>query len=166
MSRPAPHRDRTSEAPVTTRLEQALQDQLEPVVADAGYDLEELRVIPAGKRRVVRLLVDADNGVELDAVAEVSRAVSEVLDEQDLMGDAAYVLEVSSPGVDRPLSLPRHWRRNVGRLVRVRFAGDREPVTGRLQEADERGAVLRADEESLEVSYDDVASAVVQVEFK
>jgi len=151
---------------VTTRLEQALQDQLEPVVADAGYDLEELRVIPAGKRRVVRLLVDADNGVELDAVAEVSRAVSEVLDEQDLMGDAAYVLEVSSPGVDRPLSLPRHWRRNVGRLVRVRFAGDREPVTGRLQEADERGAVLRADEESLEVSYDDVASAVVQVEFK
>ncbi len=151
---------------MTTRLEQALQDQLEPVVADAGYDLEELRVIPAGKRRVVRLLVDADNGVELDAVAEVSRAVSEVLDEQDLMGDAAYVLEVSSPGVDRPLSLPRHWRRNVGRLVRVRFAGDREPVTGRLQEADERGAVLRADEESLEVSYDDVASAVVQVEFK
>ena len=151
---------------MTTRLEQALQDQLEPVVADAGYDLEELRVIPAGKRRVVRLLVDADNGVELDAVAEVSRAVSEVLDEQDLMGDAAYVLEVSSPGVDRPLSLPRHWRRTVGRLVRVRFAGDREPVTGRLQEADERGAVLRADEESLEVSYDDVASAVVQVEFK
>ena len=94
---------------------------LEPVVAGAGYDLEDLTVSAAGKRSVVRVLVDKDGGVTLDDVADVSRLVSEALDaadEQDptLLG-TSYVLEVSSPGVDRPLTEPRHWRRNVGRLV-------------------------------------------------
>ena len=94
---------------------------LEPVVSAAGFDLEDLTVSAAGKRSIVRVLVDKDGGVTLDDVADVSRLVSEALDvadEQDptLLG-TSYVLEVSSPGVDRPLTEPRHWRRNVGRLV-------------------------------------------------
>ena len=100
-----------------------LRGVIEPVVTAAGYDLEELTVSRAGRRHVVRVIVDGDAGVNLDAVAEVSRAVSRALDEaEEASGDLVageYQLEVSSPGVDRPLTEPRHWRRNAGRLVKV-----------------------------------------------
>lgn len=112
-----------------------LSQLLGPVVAAAGHDLEELSVTPAGRRSVVRVLVDKDGGTSLDDVAEVSRALSDALDDVDarepgLLG-GAYVLEVSSPGVDRPLTSPRHWRRQVGRLVTATLA-DGTSTTGRL----------------------------------
>jgi ribosome maturation factor RimP len=116
-----------------------------PVVEAAGYDLEELVVTPAGRRSVVRVVVDRDQGVSLDDVAEVSRAISAVLDEKDgELGRAPYVLEVTSPGVDRPLSEPRHWRRNTGRLVAVAVgpAGATEQVTGRITAVDDAGVTL------------------------
>ncbi|MGW1448381.1 ribosome maturation factor RimP, partial [Micromonospora sp. NPDC002411] len=104
-----------------------LREVIEPVVNDAGYDLEDLSVSRAGRRHVVRVMVDADGGIDLDAVADVSRAVSAALDAAEETGGdivaGEYQLEVSSPGVDRPLTLPRHWRRNVSRLVKV--LGDR-----------------------------------------
>ena len=127
--------------PATARL----AGWIEPVVADAGYDLEELVVTPAGRRSVVRVVVDRDAGVSLDDVAEVSRAVSEVLDaNDDGMGRTPYVLEVTSPGVDRPLTEPRHWRRNTGRLVAVTAgpAGDAEQLTGRITAVDDGGVTL------------------------
>jgi ribosome maturation factor RimP len=118
---------------------------IEPLVGSAGYDLEELVVTPAGRRSVVRVVVDRDEGVTLDDIADVSRAVSEALDEHDDgMGRAPYVLEVSSPGVDRPLTEPRHWRRNAGRLVTVPVgpSGAAEPVTGRVTGVDDAGITL------------------------
>ncbi|SDG76683.1 ribosome maturation factor RimP [Klenkia brasiliensis] len=112
-----------------------------PVVADAGYDLEDLDVRAAGNRFVVRVVVDRDSGVSLDDVAEVSRALSDVLDaEDDDLGRSPYVLEVTSPGVDRPLTLPRHWRRNVGRLVTTTAVG--EQLVGRVVSVDDDGVVL------------------------
>ena len=127
--------------PATTRL----AGWIEPVVGAAGYALEELVVTPAGRRSVVRVVVDRDAGVSLDDVAEVSRAVSAVLDENDGdMGRSPYVLEVTSPGVDRPLTQARHWRRNTGRLVTVAIGadGDRETVTGRVTAVDGDGVTL------------------------
>jgi len=118
---------------------------IEPVVGAAGYDLEELVVTPAGRRSVVRVVVDRDSGVTLDDIAEVSRAVSAVLDDNDGdLGRAPYVLEVTSPGVDRPLTEPRHWRRNTGRLVIVPVgpAGATEQLTGRVTEVDGDGVTL------------------------
>ena len=118
---------------------------IEPVVTAAGYDLEELVVTPAGRRSVVRVVVDRDQGVTLDDIAEVSRAVSEALDqEDDGMGRTPYVLEVTSPGVDRPLTEHRHWRRNVGRLVTVAVgpAGSADEVTGRITAMDDAGVTL------------------------
>ncbi|MCO7222593.1 ribosome maturation factor RimP [Klenkia sp. PcliD-1-E] len=112
-----------------------------PVVADSGYDLEDLDVRAAGNRFVVRVVVDRDSGVSLDDVAEVSRALSDVLDaEDDDLGRSPYVLEVTSPGVDRPLTLPRHWRRNVGRLVTTSAGG--EQLVGRVVSVDDGGVVL------------------------
>jgi ribosome maturation factor RimP len=127
--------------PATTKL----AGWIEPVVGAAGYDLEELVVTPAGRRSVVRVVVDRDEGVTLDDIAEVSRAVSAVLDDNDgAMGRAPYVLEVTSPGVDRPLTEPRHWRRNVGRLVIVPVgsAGATEEVTARITAVDDAGVTL------------------------
>jgi ribosome maturation factor RimP len=140
---------------------------VEPVVAAAGYDLEELAVSRAGRRYVVRVTVDADGGVSLDAVAVVSRALSAALDEVPETGGelvpGEYTLEVSSPGVDRPLTLPRHWRRNVGRLVTVR-AGQRQ-VTGRVLAADGAGVELEVDAVPQTVAHADLGPGRVQVEF-
>jgi ribosome maturation factor RimP len=127
--------------PATARL----AGWIGPVVENAGYDLEELVVTPAGRRSIVRVVVDRDAGVTLDDIAEVSRAVSDVLDSNDDgMGRTPYVLEVTSPGVDRPLTEQRHWRRNTGRLVAVAVgpAGATEQVTGRITDVDDAGVTL------------------------
>jgi ribosome maturation factor RimP len=127
--------------PATSRL----SGWIEPVVAGAGYELEDLVVTPAGRRSVVRVVVDRDQGVTLDDIAEVSRAVSEVLDaNDDGMGRTPYVLEVTSPGVERPLTEPRHWRRNAGRLVTVTVgpAGRTEEITGRVTGVGDAGVDL------------------------
>jgi ribosome maturation factor RimP len=155
-----------------------LRAVVEPVVADAGYDLEDVFVNRAGRRYVVRVIVDSDLGVSLDAVAEVSRAVSRALDEAEastgelIVGE--YQLEVGSPGVDRPLSLPRHWRRNVGRLVKVAVRGggasaaggmaDRQ-VTARVLDADDEHVVIGVEGERAQVTYADLGPGRVQVEF-
>ena len=138
---------------------------LEPVVSGAGFDLEDLTVSAAGKRSVVRVLVDKDGGITLDDVADVSRLVSEALDaadEQDptLLG-TSYVLEVSSPGVDRPLTEPRHWRRNVGRLVTASLR-DGTSADGRITAVGDDGVTL--DEQRL-LPWDALARGAVQVEF-
>jgi ribosome maturation factor RimP len=133
---------------------------IEPVVAAAGYDLEEVGLSRAGRRHVVRVLVDADGGISLDDVAVVSREISAALDAAEESGGEVlageYQLEVGSPGVDRPLTLPRHWRRNVGRLVAV------NGLTGRVTAADDEGIML----DDREIRYADLGAGKVQIEFK
>jgi ribosome maturation factor RimP len=136
-----------------------LHELLEPVVSAAGYDLEAATMTAAGRRSVVRVVVDRDGGVDLDAVAEVSRAVSSALDEADPLGDSPYVLEVTSPGVDRPLTEPRHWRRNKGRLVKV---GD---LTGRVVDTTDDAVVLDVDGVEQTVALADRPEGRVVVEF-
>ncbi len=145
-----------------------LRTLLAPVVEGLGADLEDLQVSPAGRRRVVRVLVDRDGGVSLDDVADASRALSDALDdidarEPDLLG-GSYVLEVSSPGVDRPLTEPRHWRRNTARLVRT-VLRDGGAVTGRVLRSDEQQVVLDVDGTERVLALADVARGHVQVEF-
>jgi ribosome maturation factor RimP len=132
---------------------------LEPVVSAAGYDLEDVTVTTAGRRQVVRVIVDRDGGIDLDAVADISRTVSDALDAADATGGAAYTLEVTSPGVDRPLTEPRHWRRAAGRLV---TAG---AVTGRVVSADDVTVTLDVDGTQTMLRYDDLPPGHVQVEF-
>ena len=126
--------------PATARL----TGWIAPVVDGVGYDLEELVVTPAGRRSVVRVVVDREQGVTLDDIAEVSRAVSEVLDANDDGMGRPYVLEVTSPGVDRPLTERRHWQRNIGRLVTVTVgpAGGTDEITGRVTGVDDAGVAL------------------------
>ncbi len=128
----------------TSDTRDRLAEELSAPVGALGLDLEAVDLSSAGKRRVLRVAVDKDGGVTMDDIAEATRAVSTTLDAQGLMGERAYTLEVSSPGVDRPLTLPRHWRRNAGRLVTVTpHTGD--PVTGRITTCDDEAVELDVD---------------------
>jgi ribosome maturation factor RimP len=139
-----------------------LSELLSPLVTAAGYDLEHCAVSAAGKRSVVRVLVDKDGGVTLDDVADVSRVISEALDEADER--EPDLLEVSSPGVDRPLTEARHWRRNVDRLVEAHLTAGGS-VTGRVLSADDTAVTLDVAGAERVLPLADVARGVVQVEF-
>lgn len=144
--------------------ERRLADLIRPVAAAAGMDLESVRVTVAGRRRLLRVVVDGDHGVSLDDAAEVSREVSAALDATDVMGDVPYTLEVSSPGVDRPLTEPRHWRRAAGRLVRVKTVTS-GAVQGRVLAADDDGVTLDVAGGARRFGYGDLGAGAVQVEF-
>jgi ribosome maturation factor RimP len=158
---PAPDPDRL------TRL-------LEPVVHALDMDLEGIRVTSAGRRRILRVVVDADGGVSLDDIALASRELSSKLDNAPEMGEQPYTLEVSSPGVDRPLTQPRHWRRAVGRLVVAPLAvsdssaQDGNGVAsaeGRIIGSSAAGVTLENDGVTREYAYADLGPGRVQVEF-
>ncbi|MDQ2748768.1 MAG: ribosome maturation factor RimP [Actinomycetota bacterium] len=142
---------------------------LGPVVAAAGYDLEDVAVSVAGRRSLVRVSVDAEGGIDLDAVAEVSRVVSAAIDETDADGFGGlafagpYVLEVSSPGVDRPLTEPRHWRRATGRLVTAPVAG--VTLTGRVLDTSGSGVTLEVAGTPRVVPWGELGRGTVEVEF-
>jgi ribosome maturation factor RimP len=163
----------------------SVKDRIRPAVegplGGLGLLVEDVAVTPAGRRRLVRIWIDRvlpDEGetttvtepLSLDEVADATRVVSDALDATDAMGEEPYTLEVTSPGVDRPLTQPRHFRRNVSRLLAV-TPTDGEPVAGRLVRAGEDGLVLevpatkKAPASTVELPYEDVAKAVVQVEF-
>ena len=144
----------------------ALNAVIEAAVHALDLDCEEVRVSTVGRRKLVKVVVDGDDGVNLDLMADASRAVGAAIDEANAMGDADWTLEVTSPGVERPLTLPRHWRRAVGRMVKVHFADGRED-TGRILEFDEetgdaqfnfKGAMRKR-------NIANITKAIVQVEF-
>ena len=147
---------------------------LEPVVHAMNMDLEGVRVASAGRRRVLRVFVDADGGVSLDDIALASRELSIKLDSSAAMGDVPYTLEVSSPGVDRPLTQPRHWRRAAGRLVvaplRTEATGQKDgngaaTAEGRITGLSEHGVILERDGVTCEYQYAELGPGRVQVEF-
>jgi ribosome maturation factor RimP len=146
--------------PDSSRISDALRDPL----SGLGLDLEAVELTPAGKKRVLRVAVDKDGGVTLDDIAQATRAVSDELDDDDLMGEQAYTLEVTSRGVDRPLTEPRHWRRNHDRLVRVSLR-DGDQLTGRIGPSDDAGVSLDVSGTRRRLEYADVAKALVQIEF-
>jgi ribosome maturation factor RimP len=144
----------------------------EPVIHALDLDLEGIRITAAGRRRVLRLVVDGDGGVSLDAIALASRELSAVLDDSEVMGEVPYTLEVSSPGVDRPLTERRHWRRAIGRLVTVPLgAGPAGPesdttvVEGRVTGASADGVTLEVAGESRQFGYGDLGPGRIKIEF-
>ena len=163
----------------------SVKEQIRPAVeaplSDLGLLVEDVAVTPAGKRRLVRIWIDRvlqDTGdttsvtppLTLDEVADATRAVSDALDETGAMGEQPYTLEVGSPGIDRPLTEPRHFRRNVSRLVTLTLV-EGAPVTARITAAGDSGVTLevpatkKEPARSIHVAYADVSRAVVQVEF-
>jgi ribosome maturation factor RimP len=144
--------------------EARIADAINAVVHASGMDLESVRVSAAGRRRLLRVVVDSDRGVSLDDAAAVSREMSLVLDRLQVMGDFPYTLEVSSPGVDRPLTEPRHWRRATGRLVTVTLTQG-EILTGRIVQADDEAVIVDTEGVHSRFPYDVLGAGAIQVEF-
>ena len=142
--------------------EQILQI-LEPIASNMGLDLEDVEIKSAGKHSIVQVSIDKDGGINLDEVAQISNQISEALDDKDVLGDKPYTLEVGSPGIDRALTLPRHWRRNNGRLVKINFGSNSE--IGRIIESDNEKVSLEVKGKTRSINFDKIDNAFIQVEF-
>jgi len=149
-------------------LTQSITDLISPAVTEAGFFLEEVQIASPGSHRIVTCVVDGPTPLNLDQVTAASRVISELLDTAEFMGETPFTLEVTSPGVDRPLTLPRHWTKNLTRLIKVTLS-DGAVITGRLTEFDEVNAKLvenikgRIKEHT--VAFADIKRAVVEIEF-
>jgi ribosome maturation factor RimP len=152
------------------RIEAGLTDPL----ATLGLDLEAVELSKAGQRRVLRIALDSETGVTLDEIAAATKEVDDFLESSSVMGSEPYMLEVTSRGVDRPLTLARHWRRNAGRLVKVTLVEGGE-IEARIGESDDEAVTLLEDKRASKgakpkivenrVAYADIAKARVQIEF-
>jgi ribosome maturation factor RimP len=146
-------------------VSERLRPTVEQAVSSIGFDLEEIDIRQAGRRKLVRVVVDADSGVGLDDIATVSRQVAAELDEQDEVLGGPYTLEVTSPGVDRPLTALRHWKRAHLRAVEITLV-EGPSLSGRVGRADEDVVRVLVEGSVREVRYADVDRAVVRVEFR
>ena len=150
----------------------ALKDQISelvtPAVREQGFYLEDVHVATPGSHRIVTCIVDGDSALNLDQVTSVSRIISELLDEATFMGETPFTLEVTSPGVDRPLTAPRHFAKNVDRLLKV-IKFDGSEVTGRILSNTDQDVTLTVTikKETREevIALADIKRAVVEIEF-
>jgi ribosome maturation factor RimP len=155
---------------MSTTQSERLRVLLEPLVSSQGLDLEEVEVDSVGRKRVLRVVVDSDEGADLDAIADVSRALSAKLDETDAMGEGEYTLEVGTPGAERELKEHRHYVRATDRLVKFQL-GDGGELVARILEVDEEGVdvevpgVKGRKPTAKRLAFEDIAKARVQVEF-
>jgi ribosome maturation factor RimP len=149
-------------------LSEKITELVQPVVESAGFFLEDVHVLSPGKHRIITCIVDGQTPLNLDQVTSVSRNISELLDTADFMDESAFTLEVTSPGVDRPLTLLRHWQKNLNRLVRVVYQ-DGSVVTGRITLAEPTHAILveeiKGKSKEYTVAFEDVKRATVEIEF-
>lgn len=146
----------------------ALKDQISelvtPAVVGAGFYLEDVEVLNAGKSRVITCIVDGDIPLNLDQVTVVTKAISALLDEAAFLDETPFTLEVTSPGVDRPLTLPRHWRKNHDRLIKIVLING-EVVEGRITSSDEIAVTVAGKKDENVVSFADIKRATVEIEF-
>ena len=141
-------------------LEQNIEDAIEAKIKELGFELYEVKYFSAGGKKILRIFADGDNGISLDECASISRGLSEYLDETDFGGNA-YTLEVSSPGLDRPLITPKDFRRLIDKKVQVRYrneAGKQRKVSGILNSVTDEKIVVAGEKGSEEISFESVDS--------
>ena len=142
-------------------LNEEISAAIRPIIEATGNYLEDLSITSAGKVKILTVIIDSDTHLNLDQVTAVTKEISEIIEALEGLGDGAFTLEVTSPGLDRPLTKPRHWRKNLDRLVKIIMTSGQE-VTGRIGEATETTVLV----DSQKVSYEDIKRAVLEVEFK
>jgi ribosome maturation factor RimP len=150
----------------------ALKDQISelitPALQQAGYFLEDVNLVTPGNHRIVTVIVDGESALNLDQVTVASKLVSELMDEATFMGETPFTLEVTSPGIDRPLTLPRHFAKNVTRLLKV-IKTDGIVVTGRITSNTDLDVTLsvveKKETKEVVIALADIKRAVVEIEF-
>ena len=132
-----------------------------PALSDLGFYLEDITITSAGRRSMLTVIVDGDTHLSLDQVTVATKAISEIVENIQSLGQAPFTLEVTSPGLDRPLTRPRHWRKNIDRLVKIVLLDGTE-IKGRVKDATEISATI--DEQV--VKFSDIKRATLEIEFK
>jgi ribosome maturation factor RimP len=149
-------------------LKDQISEHITPALHKAGYFLEDVNLVSPGQHRIVTVIVDGESALNLDQVTVASKLVSELLDEATFMGETPFTLEVTSPGIDRPLTLPRHFAKNVDRLLKV-TKSDGDVVTGRILSNTESDVTLsvteKKDVKEVTISLGDIKRAQVEIEF-
>ena len=149
-------------------LSEKITELVQPAVEKAGFFLEDVHVVSPGNHRIITCIVDGQTPLNLDQVTTVSRDISELLDAADFMDDSAFTLEVTSPGVDRPLTLTRHWHKNLKRLVKV-VKQDGSVVNGRITSVEETHVllteVIKGKSKEHRVEFAEIKRATVEIEF-
>ena len=143
------------------QLNEEISAAIRPIIEATGNYLEELSITSAGKVKILTVIIDSDTHLNLDQVTAVTKEISEVIEALPELGEGAFTLEVTSPGLDRPLTKPRHWRKNLDRLVKIIMISGQE-IQGRIGEATETTVLV----DSQKVSYEDIKRAVLEIEFK
>ena len=142
-------------------LNEEISAAIRPIIEATGNYLEELTITTAGKVKILTVIVDSDAHLNLDQVTAVTKEISQVIEELPALGETAFTLEVTSPGLDRPLTKPRHWRKNLDRLVKITMTSG-QVIQGRIGAATETSVLV--DEDT--VSFEDIKRAVLEIEFK
>ena len=132
-----------------------------PIIESNGKYLEEVKVANLGKKKLITVIVDSDSHLNLDQVTEVTRLISEAIENIPSLGSAPFTLEVTSPGIDRPLTLNRHWKKNIGKLVNV-VLQDGNSIESRILSVTSDSIIL----ESGEIKLSDIKKANLVIEFK
>ena len=145
-------------------LKEEISELVTPAVVGAGFYLEDVEVLNAGKSRVITCIVDGDIPLNLDQVTVVTKAISALLDEAAFLDETPFTLEVTSPGVDRPLTLPRHWRKNQDRLIKIVLTNG-EVIEGRITSSDEITVTVAGKKDESVVAFADIKRATVEIEF-
>jgi len=146
-------------------LNSNIAELLAPAITQAGFVLEEVSVTQAGKRRIVSVVIDREeSNPTLDEVTLVSKSVSAILDDYSQLGAPPFTLEVTTPGVDRPLTQPRHWRKNIGRLVKVTPI-EGEKYIARIKSVSSESAILEFADEEATVNFSEIKRATIEIEF-
>ena len=149
-------------------LSEKITELVQPAVESAGFFLEDVHVLSPGTHRIITCIVDGQTPLNMDQVTSVSRDISELLDSAEFMDETPFTLEVTSPGVDRPLTLPRHWHKNLKRLVKVTKL-DGSVVNGRITAVEDAHVILIEDikgkSKEHTVVFADVKRATVEIEF-
>jgi ribosome maturation factor RimP len=132
-----------------------------PALSALGFYLEDVTITSAGRRSMLTIIVDGDTHLSLDQVTSATKAISEIVESLQSLGDTPFTLEVTSPGLDRPLTKPRHWRKNIDRLVKVVLLDGKE-IKGRIKAASEDSATV----DQSEINFTEIKRASLEVEFK
>jgi ribosome maturation factor RimP len=132
-----------------------------PALSALGFYLEDVTITSAGRRSMLTIIVDGDTHLSLDQVTSATKAISEIVESLQSLGDTPFTLEVTSPGLDRPLTKPRHWRKNIDRLVKVVLLDGKE-IKGRIKAVSEDSATV----DQSEINFTEIKRASLEVEFK
>ena len=149
-------------------LKDQISEHITPALHKAGYFLEDVNLVSPGQHRIVTVIVDGESALNLDQVTVASKLVSELLDEATFMGETPFTLEVTSPGIDRPLTLPRHFAKNIDRLLKVTKT-DGVVITGRILSNTDSDVTLsvteKKDVKEVVISLGEIKRAQVEIEF-